>query len=331
MDLGGKWRAIVWEEGLGRDPSDAGLDDSAWPELAVPGHWMSDPAFAGTDGPVMYRTRFDAAAAEPGRRCFLTFEGIFYQGDVWLDGEYLGDTEGYFAPQSFEVTSALARQTEHLLGVEVACSRPTDVRSKRNLTGVFQHWDCIDRAWNPGGIWAPVRLHETGPVRLRSLKVLCSDANPDSAALDLEADLDSEETLDATLDTLVRREGGDGSAASHTQDQALAAGGNVVRWRVNVERPDLWWPHALGAQPLYQVQVSVALGGATSDRREVTTGLRQVRVRNFTATVNGERVFLKGANCGPTRRALAEATEADLAGDVTLARQAGLDLLRVHA
>ena len=40
---------------------------------------------------------------------WLTFDGLFYQGDVWLDGAYLGDTEGYFAPHTFEVTDALAR------------------------------------------------------------------------------------------------------------------------------------------------------------------------------------------------------------------------------
>ncbi len=72
-------------------------------------------------------------------------------------------------------------------------------------------------------------------------------------------------------------------------------------------------------------------GSAASDRRRLITGLRQVRLRDFVATINGERLFLKGVNCGPTRRALAEATCSELAGDVTLARQAGLDLLRVHA
>ena len=70
---------------------------------------------------------------------------------------------------------------------------------------------------------------------------------------------------------------------------------------------------------------------AVSDQRSVTTGLRQVKVRNFIATVNGERIFLKGANLGPTRRDLAAATAEDLRGDVRLAADAGLDLLRVHA
>jgi beta-mannosidase len=49
------------------------------------------------------------------------------------------------------------------------------------------------------------------------------------------------------------------------------------------------------------------------------------------ATINGERLFLKGANLGPTRRDLASARPEELARDVHLAVDAGLDLLRVHA
>ena len=94
-------------------------------------------------------------------------DGIFYTSDVWLDGTYLGDTEGYFFPHSFEVTDALAAAGEHTLALEVACPRPADLTAKRNLTGVFQHWDQLDQDWNPGGIWRPVRLEQSGPVRIR--------------------------------------------------------------------------------------------------------------------------------------------------------------------
>ena len=41
-------------------------------------------------------------------------------------------------------------------------SRPDDRTAKRNLTGVFQHWDCADPAANPGGIWRPVGLSSSG-------------------------------------------------------------------------------------------------------------------------------------------------------------------------
>jgi beta-mannosidase len=340
MDLGGDWLAVASNEDLRREFAAADLDESWWQTVCVPGHWRSHPAFGHSDGPILYRRRFSTAPAAPGRRWFLTFDGIFYQGDVWLDGEYLGDTEGYFFPHTFEITTAVEARTDHLLAVEVACSRPADLGAKRNLTGVFQHWDCIDPEWNPGGIWRPVRVEQTGPVRIRSLKVLCRDATEDAATLDIEAALDTVEPRAVLIRTVARRQGDSSLAAAYEEEHALAAGVNQVRWRLTIERPDLWWPHALGGQPLYEVEVGAVLAdqselgadeGDASDRRILTTGLRQVRVRNFVATINGERLFLKGINAGPTRRALAEATCEELAGDVTLARQAGLDLLRVHA
>jgi beta-mannosidase len=72
-------------------------------------------------------------------------------------------------------------------------------------------------------------------------------------------------------------------------------------------------------------------GGGASDERRLRTGLRQVRMRSWIASVNGERLFLKGSNQGPTRMALGAATPEELARDVDLALDAGLDLLRVHA
>ncbi|HET6951125.1 MAG TPA: hypothetical protein VFI47_12160, partial [Acidimicrobiales bacterium] len=59
--------------------------------------------------------------------------------------------------------------------------------------------------------------------------------------------------------------------------------------------------------------------------------LRSVRLRNWIASVNGEQLFLKGAEHGPTRRALGEATPEEVRADVGHAVDLGLDLLRVQA
>jgi beta-mannosidase len=328
MELTGTWRAAIADEDLRRSWHEDGFDASGWEPIEVPGHWRSTPAFADADGSLLYRHAFEADAPSEGRRAWLTFDGLFYQGDAWLDGAYLGDTEGYFAPHTFEVTDALRERHEHHLAVEVTCSPQQDKTAKRNITGVFQHWDCLDPDWNPGGIWRPVRVTETGPVRIARLRVLCREATPERAVVVLHATLESDGARTVALRTTL-------GELDHHVDQPLAEGANEVAWTLTVERPALWWPRALGDATLHDLTVRVLLdgdeGGVVSDERRLRTGLRQIRMRSWIASVNGERLFLKGSNQGPTRMALAEATPDELARDVTLALDAGLDLLRIHA
>src|SRR6185312_2072578 len=200
-----------------------------WEPVAVPGHWRSHAAFADADGPLLYRTAFEHPVPEPDERWWLRFDGLFYQGDVWLDGSYVGDTEGYFFPHSFEVTDAIGERTEHVLGVEVACAPQKDRTHKRNITGVFQHWDCLDPDWNPGGIWRPVAIHETGPVRIARLVTVCPEAPDERAVLSFRATLDAAEPTSVVLRTAV----GD---TEHRVEQPLAAGENQVTWTITVER-----------------------------------------------------------------------------------------------
>jgi beta-mannosidase len=333
LELSDGWRAAAADDHLRRSYTEHDFDDVAWHPVTVPGHWRSSPRFADADGPLLYRCRFEAPAAHRARRSWLTFDGLFYQGDVWLDGGYLGDTEGYFLPHSFEVTDALRGRAEHTLAVEVTCTPQRGSSIRRNITGAFQGASYLDPQWNPGGIWRPVRLTETGPVRIAALRVVCSEASADRAVLTLRAVLDS----DAPRRVQLRTEVG---TLDHHVDQPLAAGANEVNWSVTIEHPALWWPRALGGALLHNVRVAVVLGsdghagdepGAVSDERRLRTGLRSVRLRRWIASVNGERLFLKGSNLGPTRMALGEATAADLRDDIELAVDAGLDMVRLHA
>ena len=225
MELGGSWQAAPADEALRRSFAAPDHDDGGWEALPVPGHWRSTAAFADLDGPVLYRRRFEVATPAEGRRGWLTLEGVFYDGDVWLDGTYLGATEGYFFPHTFEITELLRDRDEHVLAIEVGCARPADRTAKRNLTGVFQHWDSLDPAWNPGGIWRPVRIVETGPVRIAGARVLCTEATAERAALEIRAVLDA----DAAVDALVQVDLAGPSAATTTTRHALAAGARGTR------------------------------------------------------------------------------------------------------
>jgi beta-mannosidase len=325
FELSQGWRAAAADDALRRAYTGADFDDAAWHDVVVPGHWRSVPAFAEADGPLLYRCRFEAGAPGAGRRAWLAFDGVFYQGDVWLDGQYLGDTEGYFVPHAFEVTKQLWGRSQHALAVEVACGPEPDPATRRNLTGVFRAGDHVDPAYNPGGIWRPVRVCETGPVRIASLRVQCREASPARAVLGLRAVLES----DAARRVRVRTEVG---AVEHEVERPLAAGGNEVAWTVVVERPERWWPRALGDPVLHDLRLAVIASDSDelSDERRVRVGLRSVSLRAWVCSVNGERLFLKGAAHGPTRAALAEATPDEVRADVDHALAAGLDLLRVQ-
>ena len=325
MDLSGTWRATAADDELRR--SGIGLDvaDDEWTEVAVPGHWRSyGPEFAG-DGPILYRKRFELPAPAVGARRWITFDGIFYQADVWLDGAYLGDPEGYFFPHSFDVSALSRLGDDHVLAVEVTCNPERGTAGRRNITGLFQHSEAVDRDWNPGGIWRPVLVYDTGPVKLDRLRVLCRDADETRAHLRLHARLDS----DAARTVRVRTSA-DAVVVGETE-HPLAAGVNEIEWSLDVDRPQLWWPHALGDQPLTDIDVELLVDGELSDRRSRRTGLREVAWNDWICSINGERLFLKGANLLPTRPGLADASRADVRRDVELAVEAGLDALRVQA
>jgi beta-mannosidase len=323
VELSGEWRAVQADDEFRRSAVGLEFDDSSWPTTTVPGHWRNDPSFAASDGPLLYRHRFHLDTPTVGERQFVTFDGIFYQADVWLDGAYLGDPEGYFFPHSFEITGLARLATDHLLAVEVACAPQTRRTAKRNITGIFQHWDCADTAWNPGGLWRPVRIETTGPVRIDRLRVLCRDVNDSSAHLRVHARLDCDQPRTATVRTLV-----DGVLLA-ANEQSLARGLNEVDWNFDIDEPPLWWPWTMGEQRLTTVTVEVEVDGAPSDQRDVRTGLREVALQDWTFSVNGERLFVKGANLAPTQQALGDASSASIRRDVELARETGLDLVRV--
>lgn len=328
MELTDGWRAVEADDDLRRTYQDDEFDDRAWEPIVVPSHWRTQAGFADSDGPLLHRCQFTHPVPEPGRRAWLTFDGLFYQGDHWLDGMYLGDTEGYFMPHTFEVTEYLQARAEHTLALELTCAPQDDKAAKRNITGVFQHWDCLDPDWNPGGLWRPVRVTETGPVRIAQLRVLCREATAERAVVAFHAVLDSDAARTVQVQSAIGNQ-------YHGAERSLASGANTLDWSVAIERPALWWPHALGEPALYDVRIAVNLaadeGGALSDERELRTGLRSIRLRDWICSINGERLFLKGSNQGPTRMALGEAAPEELRRDVGLAVETGLDLLRVHA
>ncbi|MFQ5556674.1 MAG: glycoside hydrolase family 2 protein [Acidimicrobiales bacterium] len=321
MELSGPWRALPADEVARRTFHDPDHDDTGWTPVAVPGHWATEPALIGAEA-VLHRTRFETPALEPGRRWWLGFEGILQQGDVWLDGAYLGDTEGYFVPHSFDVTELVEAGRDHTLAVDVTCRRFTDPDNRSSLTGALQDPElcgAVDRV--PGGIWRPVTLRSSGPTAICHWRVVCVDANPVRARLALRAVLDTPEAGPVVLRTRV-------AGHEHELHHSAAAGENRVEWTVEVPSPDLWWPHRLGDQPLHTLQLEAVVNDEVNDAHSRLVGFRSVRMRDWILSVNGERLFTRGITTLPTRALLADASQAEIRGDLVACREAGLDLVR---
>lgn len=336
MDLTGTWRAATADEQLRRTFSDPGHDDGAWTEVTVPGHWATAPELAGSES-VLYRRRFEGPdpAADPSgtddldpgppadrRRWWLSIDGICQQGDVWLDGAYLGSTDGYFVPHLLEVTDQIRADREHLLAIEATCRRFGDPDNRTVLTGALQDPElCGSADLVPGGLWRPLRLRTTGEIAITHSRVVCAGAGPARARLALRTVLDVPGGGPVELRTRV-------AGAEHVYTHPAAAGENRVEWTVDVDDPELWWPHSLGGQALHQGKVEAMSRGTVHDVRRFQIGFRSVTMRNLVMSVNGERLFLKGANLLPTRPLLADAAPGEVAADVEAARSAGLDMVR---
>ena len=90
---------------------------------------------------------------------------------------------------------------------------------------------------------------EGGAFRVDRLRVLCRDADERRAHLRVAARLDSDREVAVTVLTSI-----DGADA-HEEQLVVAAGQNEIEWNVDIVDPTLWWPRALGDQPLVDVDV----------------------------------------------------------------------------
>ena len=77
--------------------------------------------------------------------------------------------------------------------------------------------------------------------------------------------------------------------------------------KFTITNPQLWWPNRYGKQPLYAVESVIYMDGNIIDARITHIGLRTLTVsreedewgREFAFCVNGQKIFIKGANYIP--------------------------------
>ena len=137
-------------------------------------------------------TRLPRTPPADGRRRWITLDGIFYQADVWLDGAYLGDPEGYFFQPQLRRHVAVRASTTSTCSPSKSPARRRPAPRGVATSPASSSPDGIGSNRNPGGIWRPVHMYDTGPVRIDRLRVLCRDADARRAHLRIATRLDSD-------------------------------------------------------------------------------------------------------------------------------------------
>jgi beta-mannosidase len=163
------------------------------------------------------------------------------------------------------------------------------------------------------------------------MRVLCTEASVTRGRLACHLELDSaDESRFVQLHAVIKGPVGE-MLVDARRDVTLAIGENQLEWTLLVDEPPRWWPRSLGRQQLCAFELTVEVDGQPSDTSRVVTAFREVRADDWKFSVNGERMFLKGASLGPQRLVLGTVDASLARADVERALDANLDFLRVHA
>ncbi|MBJ7613365.1 MAG: hypothetical protein DLM67_26215 [Candidatus Nephthysia bennettiae] len=335
----GHWEGLWHSLGEGEAEGLHAGRGEGWEPIAVP---EQQAACAGRSA-LWYRTRFPRP--DHNGRVLLRVGGAFLATNVWLNGRLLGSHYGYFAPFGFDVTSQLREQ--NLL--VICCESPieTDLSRKRHVMGVFNDGDSRpypSSAWFslpeefrwevPVGLWRPVELEYLGPVALDWVRLLPRLEAGDAGRLEAEARMRNLDGREMAGEVLVEVTGPDLSPLRLRRQFRVAGGAEqTAAITLSVTGARRWSPWRAGEPTLYTCTTTVFVAGRESSRVEDTFGFRDALVHaghdGWSVTVNGQPTFLRGANYTPGIRL--DQLDADrFDQDIKLARDANLDVLRVH-
>ncbi len=307
-----------------------------------------------------------------GKWIDLDFEGASFQGEVWLNGTKVGDLKGMLNPRSFDVSRTLKFGAENFIAVRLEATPDARV----NLIARGLTWDgprdqlysiaqCM-YGWDwgphgvPVGLWKPVRLRVSGPVRIERPYIRSRISSTDEAVSTVAVDVRnvSESGKDVSLKGEIQEKNGGKSVGEFHKEIKLGPGETRhLSFDVTVRRPRLWWPNGMGDQNLYVLRETVSAGGSLSESAVTSFGIRELKlVENenvaeflkamkveagnpyqlgkvvgsypWTFLVNGKKMFAKGGNWIPVDQLL-QLDRGRYDRLLSLAKDAQFNLLRV--
>jgi len=329
-------------------------------------HLISDPYIATNNEESQWVDQYDwwyrtqvPLRLEPGQRAHVVFHGIDYFSSVWAGGIRLGQHVGMFSPQVYEVTDRVHNGTLDLAvrvwGSHALPSAALTLWQRlyhaiftrlQNGNPVFPHrirtlkcqmsfgWDFAP-VLRTCGIWDEAHLMVSGPIVLRDVWLRSSLPDDGSARVDIIVALHAAVAEQAEVCVDISPDG-----VVHCQPVSLPPGPSMHHLSLTIPRPRLWQPWERGEPSLSTVCIAVReADGVVSDERHLTMGLRSVSRRShpgahpgedpWTFVVNGQPLFIRGINWVPADSIPGRVTAADYEALLTMAREAGVNMVRV--
>ncbi|HEY0257429.1 MAG TPA: glycoside hydrolase family 2 TIM barrel-domain containing protein, partial [Candidatus Methylacidiphilales bacterium] len=277
---------------------------------------------------------------------FLCFRGADYQAQVYLNGRFLGQHEGFFEPFEMDATPA-ARVGANVLLVQLENDLVCNGNLPWNMPGdgdkiyaaIGLGWDEPGLGWHhcpPGmGLYQDVYFEARPPVHLADVWVR---PLPEEGRADIHAQVRNGGPRHAAVRLSITIVGRNFETVVHERldaGQLADAGGGLSEYCVTVDMPEFRWWHP--DRPwLYEAQVSLSEPGhAAHDSLATAFGMRSFvisenRKEKGRLYLNGQEVRLRGANTmGHEQQAVFCGDLDQLRDDILIAKYAGLNFLRL--
>ena len=290
--------------------------------------WVADSVWT-------YRLLFDKECANASQFAHrqLVFDGLDTYAEVYLNGQRLTTTDNVkladnmFRQWIFNLPNNLKEKNNELI-VRFLPTAPLDSVGASKLsytlpdTRVFTRKAQYESGWDWGpklntcGIWKNVYIRSYGELKMDDLYV--RDARPTFDAdgewlCNVEFDVKADQKMRVKANVICRTPASDSSASEIKVRKRirLKQGDNHISIPVKIEKPQLWWPNGMGAQPLYTFSITLECGGKTYNfdlqNSTIRHGLRTIELKrekdkigeSFQFIVNGKPCFMRGADWIP--------------------------------
>ena len=312
--------------------------------LAAAGRWNFEQPVDIDAFDWCFRTTFTAEHPGDDLPCVLHFEGLATAAEVWLNGQLILTADNMFRSYRSDVAELLQAENQLVcifrsLKQELTSRRPRP-RWKTNLVNHQQlRWhrtSLLGRipGWAPCapavGPWREVRL-ETAPVQIDEIEWRTEVENGEGV-IHIRGRLLSREPIDAVGLRIAGEE--------HAIPGLLVGDRVEFADEIRLKEPSLWWPHTHGDPTLYECTLLADTSAGRYELAQYKVGFRTVEgdrsagfavdgAAGFAVSVNGTPVFCRGA-CWTTIDLLSRAGSLkSLDHDLRLARDAGLNMIRV--